>query len=437
MANIVTELSKYIFIVLIAFYALHGFIAFKYIFKDGGEGLLIFQNIYMILIHSLGYFVLFLQYKSKAIMYLYIFEEIIILSTLLICRFVYSDANMLLINNMCMLLSISFIILCRISYNKCLKQFEIVTISLVLFMIIPKFVRLLKTVDYLEWISALTGLSLLLIVLILGSVTNGSKLSFSVAGITFQPSEFVKIFFVIFVARMLSKSREIKNIVLTSIIAAGHILVLVASKDLGGALILSVVYICMLYVATGGLGYLLGGIGAGAIATFIGYKMFSHVRVRFSAWSDPWADIDGKGYQITQSLFAIGTGSWLGMGLTQGSPEKIPVVDADFVFAAISEELGCFFSVCLVLICISTFMNIMVVAMRCKDLMYKLLCVGLGVVYGFQMFLTIGGVTKFIPLTGVTLPLVSYGGTSVLSTLVIFGIVQGVYTIRGNVNASK
>lgn len=434
MANIITELSKYIFIVLIAFYALHAFMVFKYTHEGEGKAMFVMQNFFMIAIHGLGYCVMFLQSKNPVILYLYVFEEGVLLATIIVERFLYPASNRLLTNNMCMLLTISFIVLCRISYDKCIKQFEIVTISLVIFLLIPKYVKYIKRIKYIEYIAAATGLFMLLIVLIAGSVTNGSKLSFSIAGITFQPSEFVKILFVIFASTMLSKSKEIKNIIITSAIAAAHILILVASKDLGGALILFVVYICMLYVATGGIGYLLSGFGAGAFATFLGYKFFSHVRVRFAAWADPWTDIDGKGYQITQSLFAIGTGSWFGMGLTLGSPEKIPVVDADFMFAAISEELGCMFGVCLILICISTFMVIMLTAIRCKNLTYKVLSCGLGVIYGFQMFLTIGGVTKFIPLTGVTLPLVSYGGTSVLSTLVIFGIVQGVYIIRGSLD---
>lgn len=118
------------------------------------------------------------------------------------------------------------------------------------------------------------------------------------------------------------------------------------------------------------------------------------------------------------------------MGLEQGAPNKIPVVEADFIFAAISEELGGIFGACLILVCVSCFVMFMNISMKLKDEFYKLIAVGLAVMYGFQVFLTIGGVTKFIPLTGVTLPLVSYGGTSVLTTLIMFAIIQGLYILR-------
>lgn len=429
MANIVTELSKYIFIVLIAFYALHAFIAFRFSNDEGGA-FYILQNIFMVFIHFLGYLVLFLQGQELKIMYLYLFEEAILIAAIITLRFLYPSSNHLIVNNMCLLLSISFIILCRINYNKCIKQFEIVTISLIIMMFIPKYIRYIKEIPYLEWICASVGLLMLGIVLILGSVTNGSKISFTLAGITFQPSEFVKILFVIFLALRLSKSKKIIDLLITSAISAAFVLVLVASKDLGGALIYSVVFIVMLYIATGGIAYLLLGITGTAIATVVGYKLFAHVRTRFLAWSDPFSYIDGQGYQITQSLFAIGTGNWLGMGLTHGSPEKIPVVDADFIFSAIVEEFGGLFGVCLILICISTFVMFMVVSMKCRDNAFRIMGSGLATLYGFQMFLTIGGVTKFIPLTGVTLPLVSYGGTSVLATVLIFGLIQGIAITR-------
>ena len=144
-----------------------------------------------------------------------------------------------------------------------------------------------------------------------------------------------------------------------------------------------------------------------------------------------------QGYQICQSLFAIGTGGWFGMGLYQGMPDKIPVVEQDFVFAAISEELGGVFALCLLLVCVSCYLMFLNIAMQIKDQFYKLIALGLGTVYGFQVFLTIGGVTKFIPSTGVTLPLVSYGGSSLLSTTIIFAIIQGLYILRQDEEGMK
>jgi cell division protein FtsW (lipid II flippase) len=163
-----------------------------------------------------------------------------------------------------------------------------------------------------------------------------------------------------------------------------------------------------------------------------GYFLFSHVQARVAAWQDPLSVIDDAGYQVSQSLFAIGTGGWFGLGLGQGLPEKIPVVTKDFIFAAISEEMGGIFALCLIMVCLSCFFMIMNVAMRLKDPFYRLSGVGLGTTYALQVFLTIGGVIKFIPSTGVTLPLVSYGGSSLLSTMIVFGIIQGLYIVEFN-----
>lgn len=145
---------------------------------------------------------------------------------------------------------------------------------------------------------------------------------------------------------------------------------------------------------------------------------------------DPLGYIDKEGYQVSQSLFAIGTGGWLGMGLYQGIPDKIPVVKQDFIFSAIAEELGGIFALCLILVCFSCFLMFMNIAMQMKDQFYKLVALGLGTVYATQVFLTIGGATKFIPSTGVTLPLVSYGGSSLLCSMIIFAIIQGLYILR-------
>lgn len=240
----------------------------------------------------------------------------------------------------------------------------------------------------------------------------------------------MKILFVFFVASSLRGDTGFKRVVTTTVIAAAHVLILVLSTDLGAALIFFVVYLVMLYVATRQPLYAVAGLGAGSAAAVAGYHLFSHIKVRVSIWQDPFASYSEGGYQIAQSLFAIGTGGWFGMGLCQGSPELIPVRETDFVFAAISEELGLIFALCLILVCVSCYVMFLNIAMEIRNQFYKLVALGLGTCYIFQVFLTIGGVTKFIPMTGVTLPLVSYGGSSLLSTMIMFGIIQGLYIIR-------
>ncbi len=154
--------------------------------------------------------------------------------------------------------------------------------------------------------------------------------------------------------------------------------ILVLSKDLGSAVIFFVAYLVMVYVATRNVGYLALGIGGGSAAAVVAYHLFGHVRQRVSAWKDPMAVYQNEGYQIVQSLFAIGTGGWFGMGLYQGSPESIPVVKNDFIFSAICEELGGIFAICLILVCMSFFLMIVNIALRIINPFYKLIALGLG-----------------------------------------------------------
>jgi len=142
-------------------------------------------------------------------------------------------------------------------------------------------------------------------------------------------------------------------------------------------------------------------------------------------WLDPWSDVTDKGWQMAQSLFAIGAGGWFGVGLYEGMPGSIPVVIKDFIYAAICEEMGGIFALCLVLIYISCLMHFMGTAMLLQENFHKIVSFGLSSVFAVQILLNIGGVTKLIPLTGVTLPLISYGGSSVLSTFLLFHVVQG------------
>ena len=148
-------------------------------------------------------------------------------------------------------------------------------------------------------------------------------------------------------------------------------------------------------------------------------------------WKDPWAYRETGGYQLSESLFAIGTGGFTGLGLGKGMPYYIPVNESDFIFSAICEELGVIFGLCLILIYVSGFIAMANIAMKCKNPFYKYMTFGFAISYIIQVFLNIGGVTKFIPSTGVTLPLVSYGISSVFSTLIMFSMVQFVYILVG------
>lgn len=429
MITIITELSKYIIIILGIIYTLTCFTIFRPVNADRQAKLLNRQlgNIYVL--HFFCYLVLFLRTENYQLVFFYGAQALFFLLTQFLYAKLYPKASRLITNNMCFLLAIGFIVLTRLNFNQALKQFIIVCVCILIFAPVPFLILKGFKLSRFCWIYAGIGFVLLCSVFVIGSTVYGATNWVKIGPITFQPSEFVKIVFVMFVASMFTKSLEFKNIVVTTLIAATFVILLVLERDLGGALLFFVVYLVMLFVATGNVFYFLGGLASGSAAAFIAYKLFSHVQTRVAAWLNPWPIITGGGGQIAQSLFAIGTGGWMGLGLGKGMPYLIPVVVSDFVFSAIAEELGGIFALCLILVCISCFVLFTDISMRNKRIFPKLLAVGFGACYIFQVFLNIGGVAKFIPSTGVTLPLVSYGGSSIASSLILFNMIQGLYMV--------
>ena len=382
--------------------------------------------------HFVAYLILYLKSEDERIVLFYLAQMVFFMAYIGLYQLFYRNLTRILVNNMCMLLCVGLIMLTRISFDKAVRQFVIIAAAALVTWIIPFIMDRVWELSQIPWVYGGLGLGILVVVWMIGNNSYGAQLSLSFGGFSLQPSEFVKISFVFFVAAVFYRSTDFVTVAVTTAAAAAHVLVLVLSKDLGSALLFFVTYVAMLFVATGNWFYLLAGALGGCGASVLAYGLFAHVRVRVEAWRNPWADIDNRGYQITQSLFAIGTGGWFGMGLYQGMPYKIPVVEKDFVFAAISEELGGIFALCVLLICLGCFLQFMMIAVRMEAVFYKLIAFGLGMEYLVQVFLTVGGVIKFIPSTGVTLPLVSYGGSSVLSTFLVFGVIQGLYILKMN-----
>jgi len=431
MVNIITELSKYAMVLFLALYTTLGF---RLVRKPEEEkkASLWQQNILFFSMHLLGNVILYLSTENEQILYFYGAQLFAFLIFLLLQHMIYPGADRLLNHNMLMLLSVGLLMLARLSFDKAQRQFELAVLAAGLTFLIPWIIRKAGKLRNLYWLYGAAGFLLLTAVLIAGKLSYGAKLSLTIYGITLQPSELVKVLFIFFAAGMLHEAQDFKRVVIATAAAAAHVLVLVLSKDLGGALIYFVVYLVILYVATGQPFYFLAGLLGGSGAAWIAWKLFSHVQTRVLAWSDPFSVIDNEGYQITQSLFAIGTGSWFGLGLNQGMPYKIPVVEEDFIFAAIAEEMGILFAILLIFVYMCCFYMILNIAMCLKDSYYKLVAVGLGTLLIFQVFLSIGGVIKFIPSTGVTLPFISYGGSSLLGTFLIWAIIQGMYLKRSD-----
>ncbi len=430
MQNLLVGLSKYIFVILMSFFVFFSYITMNEGNRKQHKSILKLQGINMYLLQFIAFFIIYVNEKDNKIILFY--GGMVIMFILL--RGIYDAAygnsyNKGLMNNMCMMLSIGFVMLTRLHYERSVKQLIIVSASSLIAFIIPIIICKFKKLPDLTYLYGISGIVFLGVVLVMGQLTYGANLSITIAGFTFQPSEFVKILFVFFLAAFLNKSTDFRHIVISAVFAGVHVIILVLSRDLGSALIFFVVYVIMVYVATGKPVYILIGMAGFVFASIAGYFIFSHVRVRVEAFTDPWSVINGTGYQVAQSLFAIGTGGFMGLGLYKGLPKSIPVVDQDFMFSAICEELGGFFGICLILLFVSCFMYFIRSSLKQKGTFYKLLGLGFSVTYAVQIILTIGGAIKFIPSTGVTLPLVSYGGSSVLCTMIIFAILQGLFVL--------
>lgn len=429
MVNIMIQLSKYLMIILIILYSFQCFTVFKRKSEEKQKKILRKQLTLILMLLFVGFLDIFLcTWDLKVIILLGAIYAFFIIIQMLY-RLIYPKASLLVINNMCMLLSIGFIILARLKMDNAIKQFVIAALATVIAFMIPVIIRKLKFLSKLKWLYAIIGLLCLGVVLVMAQTSGGAKLSVKIAGITFQFSEIVKITFVFFMASSLKEDTSFKNVVITTIVAALHVGILVLSTDLGTALVFFVCYLVLIYVAARKPIYALAALGGGSVAAVGAYFLFNHVRNRVIWWRDPFADYDDA-YQIVQGMFAIGAGGWFGTGLYLGSPETIPLGNNDFVFASICEEMGGIFAICMILICMSLFLMIVNISMQIQNPFYKLVALGLGTEYAFQVFLNIGGASKFIPLTGITLPLVSYGGSSVMSTIIMIAIVQGLYILR-------
>lgn len=270
------------------------------------------------------------------------------------------------------------------------------------------------------------GLLLLTLPVLFGAETNGAKNWFSIAGISFQPSEVVKLALVIILAWFMSRRNHLPWFIFTALC----LVLLMLQKDLGTALMYFCTALLMYWAATGNWFLSLLGLAGGCGGAVLGYSMFSHVRVRVAIWQNPWADYEHYGYQLVQGLIALASGGAFGVGLGLGSPTAIPVYESDFIFAVICEQFGLIFGLCVLLMVVALIWRGATVAMTARKSFHGLLAMGCTLLIGVQTFVIIGGVLKLIPLTGVTMPFVSYGGTSLISSMCLVGLVQGVESLN-------
>ena len=282
------------------------------------------------------------------------------------------------------------------------------------------------------------GFGLLLLPAVVGREINGAKLWIHIGSVSFQPGEIAKILVVLFLAAYLAENRELLSVSTRRMLGIRFpeprtlgplllmwvvaLLILVAEKDLGSSLLFFAIFLLMLYTATGRPAYVAVGLVLFGLGATAAYFVFGHVRTRVDIWLHPFADAAGKGYQLVQSLFAFAAGGMTGVGLGRGLPTRIPFVSTDFIFSAIGEELGLLGASAIVLCFLVFAIRGFATASRAKTDMAAFTAVGLVATITLQAFVIVGGVTRLIPLTGVTLPFVSYGGSSLLSSFIALGL---------------
>lgn len=282
----------------------------------------------------------------------------------------------------------------------------------------------LKRFARLRYLYMVLTLAFVSMAMFFGTEINGAKNWVFIRGMSLQPSELGKIFFVLYLASALRTYRDTRSLIEPLIVVAVTLGFMVLQKDLGSALIFGSIALTMVYVATSRLKYMAAALGIGALGAMASYFIFDHIKVRVSMWLDPFKDPNGYGYQIVQGLYAIASGGLLGRGLYQGSPSLVPVRESDYIFAILAEEFGIIFSIGILIIYFLMFYRSIRVALNVRSIFSSLLTVGFSTMIAMQAIVIVGGVLNVIPLTGITLPLISYGGTSMLTIFFALGIIQ-------------
>jgi cell division protein FtsW (lipid II flippase) len=355
-------------------------------------------------------------------------------------REVAPQADPVLLPLAALLNGIGFVTIARLDRDLAQVQAGWTAAGVAAFVITLVVVRRVRTLERYRYTFLFLGIVAVILPLLpgIGKTINGARLWVGFGPINFQPGEAAKVLLVIFFAAYLVDKRELlasgsrrigrmlipdpKHLGPLLLAWAVSILIMVQQKDLGSALLFFAVFASMLYVATERAAYLIIGLFLFLGGAGIAYQLFGHVQDRVSTWIDPWSVSQGKGFQIVQSMFAFGTGGFAGTGLGLGNPQQIPNAATDFVFSAIGEELGLLGTVA-VLVTILLFVGSgFRIAVQSERPFSKLFAAGLTTIIGVQSFVIIGGVTRVIPLTGITLPFISYGGSSLVANFVILAL---------------
>ena len=351
---------------------------------------------------------------------------VIVLSTILTPKITKADNILLMIVNMLFAIGVAMIYRLDPSYGK--RQLQFYLIGIVLFFLTFFILKVFNFWSKISLFYVVVSIGLFMATLVFGSYIGGAKNWIILGPITVQPSEFIKIPLAFFVASFYSRYNEISmkpfGRYYMNIIIYVFIGFLFLQKDLGTALIFFGLMILAQFVYEKDRVLITINIVAMIFGSIVAYFLFGHVRIRVATWLDPWSDINATGYQITQALFATASGGLFGTGIGLGHPDYIPVAESDFIFSAISEEMGVFMGLAVILLFMILVYRAFKISLTQQDKFFSILAFSIGVLFAFQTFIILGGVLKIIPLTGVTLPFISQGGSSMLSGFILLGCLQ-------------
>ncbi len=357
-----------------------------------------------------------------------------------VTRKVATAADGLLLPIAALLNGIGYVFIARLDDDLAALQATWTAVGVAAFVATLVVVRDIKVLQRYRYTFGLAGLGLLMLPLVpgVGRNINGARIWVQIGPASFQPGEFAKIALAIFFAGYLIENRELLSVAtfklgpfnmpdprhFLPVLAAWGValVVMIFEKDLGSALLFFVLFVVMLWVATGRATYLVAGGGLFALGAWFSWSQFSHVQTRVQIWLDPWADPTGSGYQIVQAAYAMAWGGTTGTGPGLGISGRIPFQETDFIFAIIAEELGLVGSTAMICAFLLMAGTGLLIAQRCTDDFMSLLAVGLTTLLATQAFIIVAGVTRVLPLTGITLPFVSYGGSSLLANYVLLAL---------------
>ena len=359
-------------------------------------------------------------------------------------RFLARNSDPYLLPLAALLSTVGMVFVFRLRESLAFKQSLWFVAGIGAFLLVLAVVRDMRLLCKLRFPIGILGLLTLLLTAFLGQEINGARLWVNIGPLGFQPGEFAKILLVIFFAGYLVDIREVLTVSTRRILGvplpplrylapllvvwAISMALMVFMKDLGTSMLFFSALLALLYAATGRVFYVLVGLLLMVVGGVFLYLVFPHVQTRVDIWLDPWADAENKGYQIVQSLFALASGGLFGRGLGEGflmlpsGRPRIPYVETDFIFSAIGEELGLVGAAAIILLFLLFTYRGFRIATKAGDDFRRLLAAGLTSIFALQAFLIMGGVTKLIPLTGITLPFISYGGSSVVANFVLVAL---------------